>query len=193
MKFDDVIKERKSVRSFKSKKVSWKDILEAIDCANQAPFASNLNNLKYLIIEDQDKIEKIAELADQLWINEAQILVVAVSDEKKITNMHPDIGARYSAQQSGAAIENFLLKITDLGLSSCWVGSFDEKEIKRLLKISPSMTIEALLPVGYEKGDTARKKKAALENTIYWEEWDKTRREDLFKEPRERYSMDKSN
>ena len=53
MKFDDVVKERKSVRSFKPKRVAFGDLLEAIDCAMQGPFAGNMENLKFIIIEDE--------------------------------------------------------------------------------------------------------------------------------------------
>ena len=38
-------------------------------------------------------------------------------------------------QQAGAAIENFLLKITDLGLSTCWTGAFSDEQVKRILQI----------------------------------------------------------
>jgi nitroreductase len=183
MEFDKVVENRKSVRSFKTKKVEWRDILDAIDSANQAPFASNLNNLKYIIIEEQKTIDKLAELSEQLWINEAPSLVIVCSDEGNMKNLHGEIGRIYSRQQAGAAIENFLLKITEMGLSSCWVGSFDEASVKDLLEIPEKIHVEALLPIGYEKEKSPRKKKKSIESTIYWENWDTSKRPTFIKEP----------
>jgi nitroreductase len=185
MEFDTVIKKRASVRSFKSKVAPWDKVLDAIDAANQGPFAGNHNNLKFLIIEDQEKINKIAELSDQLWINDSGLLVLVCSEEKELENKYEERGRIYSRQQAGAAIVTFLLKIVDLGLSACWIGAYDDEKIKHLLQIPKGTNIEAIIPVGYEKEKTPKKKKRNLETTIYWETWFNSKRPDLFTEKKD--------
>ncbi len=182
MDLDSVIEKRHSARTFKNKKASWKSVLEAIDAAIKAPFADNRCHLKFLIIEDKKTIDKIAEFAKQLWINQSSILVLICSDDSNLENMHGERGRVYSRQQSGAAIENFLLKITDLGLSACWIGSYSDELIKELLKIPHHIQIEAIIPIGYEPGSSKRKRKPALENHLFWETWDQSKRPALFRE-----------
>ncbi|MDP3881727.1 MAG: nitroreductase family protein [Nanoarchaeota archaeon] len=189
MEFDSVIKKRKSVRSFKNKKASWKDVLEAIDSANQGPFANSNNNLKFIIIEEPDTINKLADECDQLWMNKAGMLVVVTSEDKHLEKMFGERGRIYSRQQAGAAISTFLLKIIDMGLASCWVGSYDDHEIRRLLKIPEDRLIEAILPIGYEKDKIEKKKKKSLESTIFWEKWDCTKRPEFFEEQKDYYSV----
>lgn len=189
MEFDSVIEKRKSVRSFKSKRPDWRSIIEAVDASCQGPFADGLNTLKFLIIEDPDKINKIAEFASQLWINQAPILVVVCSDDTNLENMHAERGRVYSRQQAGSAINTFLLKLTDLGINSCWVGSFTDELIKQFLKIPEHIQIEALIPVGYESGKSAKKKKKDLEHALFWEEWDNRKRPSLISEAPEPYSI----
>lgn len=189
MDLDSAINERKSVRSFKSKKPSWKDILEAVDSACKAPFADGRNNLKFLIVEESETIEKIAEFAEQSWISEAQTLVVVCSDDTNLENMHGDRGRVYSRQQAGAAIENFLLKLTDLGLASCWVGAFTDETIKQLLKIPSHIQVEALIPVGYESVKSKRKEKKELEHAIFWEFWDARRRPSYLADAKDELSL----
>ncbi|MBX4196316.1 nitroreductase family protein [Candidatus Pacearchaeota archaeon] len=183
MKFDEVIEKRKSVRSFKSTPASWKDVLEAIDAALQSPFAGNLNHLKFLIVENKETIEKIGEFAHQLWINEAGILVLALSDDTHLEHLYGHRGRVYSRQQAGAAIEHFLLKITDMGLASCWVGAYSDELIKQLLEIPAHIQIEAILPVGYEKGRNPKTPKRSLESALLWEKWNMKRRPELFPDP----------
>ncbi len=184
MDLDTVIKNRKSVRSFKSKIPDWRDILHAIDAASEAPFAGNHNNLRFLIIENTDTIKKISELAEQIWITESKILIVVCSDDKVLEDLYGERGRVYSRQQAGAAIENFLLKITDLGLAACWVGAYSDEKVRQLLKIPKHIQIEAIIPIGYESTTLKSKpRKKALENAIYWEEWDKDKRPTSFKEP----------
>jgi nitroreductase len=176
MELDTAIEKRMSTRKFKDKKVSWKKVIDAIYAANQAPFADNRNHLKFIIIESQEKIDKIAELSEQLWINETNLLVVVCSNDKNLEDMHGDRGRVYSRQQSGAAIENFLLKLTDLGLSSCWVGSYPDELVKQHLEIPGNIQIEAIIPIGYSAEKPVKKKKKALDSTIFWESWGNDRR-----------------
>lgn len=190
MEFDKVIETRKSVRSFRSKKAKWEDVLEAVDTARKSPFAGNQNYMKFIIIEKQTTIDRIAELANQLWINESGILVVVCSDDTHLENMYGERGRVYSRQQSGAAIENFLLKIADMGLSACWVGAYQDELIKQLLKIPEHMQLEAIIPIGYEKKKEERKEKKSLESVMFWEYWDNSKRPSLFQEDKDQFGSE---
>jgi nitroreductase len=47
-----------------------------------------------------------------------------------------------------------MLKITDLGLGSCWVGSFSPEKISELLNLEENIIPVALLPFGYISEDS---------------------------------------
>ena len=150
MDFDSVVRKRKSVRSFTNKKASWKQVLEAIDAALQGPFAGNNNHLNFLIVENKDVIKKISELCEQEWIAESGILIVVCSDDANLENIYDERGRVYSRQQAGAAVQSLMLKLTDLGLGSCWVGSYPDGDIRKVFDIPKHIQIEAIVPVGYE-------------------------------------------
>jgi nitroreductase len=191
MEIDELVKRRKSVRSFKKKKASWKDVLEAIDVAIQGPFAGNYNNLRFMIVEDKKTIMDIADLCEQDWISEVGILVLVCSDDSHLENTYGDRGRVYSRQQAGAAIYSFMLKLSDLGLGSCWVGSYNDGAIRDKLRIPTYIQIEAIVPVGFESGSKKKEQKKDLENVLYWEEWGKGKRPTPFDEGLEDYAPDK--
>ena len=182
MDFDKVIEKRRSVHNFKDKKINWKHVLEAIYAGSQTPLAGNISNMKFIIVEDEDIIQKIAKYTDQLWINQAQTVIIVCSEEKHLERMYGERGRIYCRQQAGAAIENVLLKLTDLGLSTCWVGAYNDNEVRFLLKIPKDINIEAIIPIGHEKGKISKKRKRDVENLIYWENWNKKRRSSLIKD-----------
>lgn len=182
MKFDDLLKERHCARSFKPKKVDFGDLIEAIDAALQGPFAGNLNNLKFLIVENEKTIKAVAKHANQTWINESKALILVCSDETHLVNQYGERGKDYSKQQAGAAINTVLLKLTDLGLSACWVGAFSYEIIKELLGIPDQIFIEAIIPVGYEKGKAKKPRKQDVETVLRWESWKEKKRPFIFKE-----------
>ena len=185
MDFDVVIRNRKSARKFKSKKPSWKDVLEAIDSAIQGPFAANQNNLKFLIVEDKKRIGEIASCCEQEWIADSDILVVVCSEDTNLENVFGERGRIYSRQQAGAAINTLCLKLIDLGIGSCWVGAYNDNSLKELLKIPEHIQIEAVIPLGYSENEPGKKNKRNLENVLYWEKWDMRRRQTVLEERKE--------
>jgi len=62
MEFDKLIKSRKSVKKFKDKKPDWRDIIECIDSARYAPMAGNDFTLKFILIDDKEKIQRLSKI-----------------------------------------------------------------------------------------------------------------------------------
>jgi len=172
MELDKAIKSRQSVRKFKSKKPNWRNIITAIDCARYAPMAGNNFTLKFIIVEDKEKIQKISDACQQDFVSQAQYLVVVCSNPSRTINSYGKQGETYFRQQAGAGIQNFILKLTELGLSTCWVGHFIESQIKRELKIPENVYVESVLPIGYEyEKPRTRKEKIDLDSILYFEKY----------------------
>jgi nitroreductase len=171
MQLDRAIDERHSVRKFSDSKVNWRKVIDAIYAASKAPLAGNLSTLRFIMVSDKEKIEKISNAADQDFLMNAKFIVVVCTDLENLKREFPKDAEKYSKQQTGAAIENFLLKITDLELASTWIGHFNEARIKRTLKIPENIIIEALIPVGKAKEPGKQRKKSDLDDILFFEEW----------------------
>lgn len=172
MKFDEIIEKRHSVRKFLKKKPSWRDITLAMNSARLAPCAGNISTIYFLVVSDEEKINKLADAANQDWIKQAFFVVVACSKDEKLTLSYGERGKTYARQQSGAALENFMLKLEELGLSTCWVGAFYDEDIRRILKIPEGVEIEAMFPIGYSGEKTKQKPKPDLSTMVYWNQWE---------------------
>jgi len=174
MDFEKVINQRASIRNYSNKKVDYDKIIGAIEAANLAPSPGSLPILKFIIIKDKEKIVKIAQACQQPFIKTAPILIVICSDAKNIDKMYYERAERYIKQHAGSAIENFLLKITDMKLASCWVGAFSDVTVKNILKIPNDIEVEAVLPIAYpsKTDNTKQKQKPDITNIIFFEEWE---------------------
>lgn len=174
MDLDKAIKERHSVRSFKTKnKATWREAVQAIDAANYAPLAGNIQTLKFILVSDEEKIKQLAVASQQAFVQDASHVIVVCSDLTFIDRAYGDRAERYARQQAGAAIQNLLLELTNLGVGSCWVGAFVDDNVKRAVGIPlDGVNVEAIIPIGYEmnKSKPARRKKA-LDNTLYFDTW----------------------
>lgn len=166
MELDKAIKSRKSTRRFSNKKPNWRDILECIDAMRYTPMAGNNFILKFILIDDKEKIQRISECAQQPFIAETDYVLVVYSNPSRTLNSFGEKGKIYSKQQAGAAIQNFLLKIEEKSLATCWIGHFVEEQIKDELKIPKTSNIEALFPIGYEFKRKKKERKIKLDNVL---------------------------
>lgn len=171
MELDKAIKERKSIRKFKDKKPNWREIIECIDVTRYSPMAGNNFTLKLILVDDKEKIQKLAEASQQSFVGQVKYIVVVCSDSSRLINSYGKRGEIYSRQQAGAAIENFLLKIEEKKLATCWIGYFVEEQVKRILKIPENIDVEALFPIGYEFKKEKPRKKIDLDNILYFNEY----------------------
>lgn len=171
MELKKAIELRHSARKFISKKPDWRDVVEAVDAANRAPSAGNLQSLRFILVSEPEKIAKLAEASGQDFVAQAYCVVVVCSDDKQTVVSYDERGQIYCRQQAGAAIENFLLRITDLGLASCWVGAFVDDIVRRTLEVPDGIHVEALLPVGYEAIKGKSRKKLDLDNFLFFDTW----------------------
>jgi len=172
MELNKAIHSRRSVKKFSSKKPDWRDIIEAIDSARYAPMAGGNCNLKFILVDDKEKIQKIADCCQQDFIKKVDFLVVMCSKSSRILNAYGEKGETYARQQAGAAIENFLLSIQDSGLATCWVGHFVENNVKTILAIPEDVNVEALFPIGYEfSKPKTRKEPIDLDNILYFNKY----------------------
>lgn len=177
MDFDKIISKRTSVTSFTSRVPSWKDAMLAIDAALQGPFAGNKNNLKFIIVESKNTINKLAKHAEQDWIADSRLAIVVLSDDSVLEDMYGERGRVYSRQQAGAAINTIILKLVDLGLASCWVGAYDDSLVRDALKVPNKFQVEAIIPIGYPTSKSPKKKrKVSLSAAVNWEEFGMIRR-----------------
>lgn len=172
MQLKEAIQARQSIKKFSDKKPDWRKIIHAIDSARYAPMAGNNFSVKFILVRDEKKIEELVKASQQDLVRTSYVIVV-VSDDEKVKKLYDERGKGYAKQQAGAAIQNILLSLTDLGLDACWVGHFYEQQIKSALEIPENMSVEALIPVGFRSKAFAHTKasKTELDNLLYFDEW----------------------
>lgn len=169
--FSNLVKSRRSVKKYKSKRPDWRVILDCIDSMRYAPMAGGNFSLKFVLVDDLDKIDKLSEACEQNFISSAQYVLVVCSDEKRTKTAYERRAEKYLRQQAGAAMQNFLLSISDAGLATCWVGHFYDDKIKQLLRIPEDVEVEAIFPIGYAYEKPKKKDLVNFDSVMYFNEY----------------------
>ncbi len=149
----EIFKKRHSVRNFKSNEVGLRTLEEILEAANSAPSAGNLKAREIIVVKDSETKKALAKAAlDQDFIAEAPVILVFFALPEKSGKKYGERGrGLYSIQDATISASFAWLQAVDLGLSACWVGAFDDEEVKEILKVSPDWQAIAILPLGYKK------------------------------------------
>ena len=86
----------------------------------------------------------------QTDLEEAPMVIVVCADEKRAAESYGVRGRTlYCLQDTAAAIQNILLTACSLGLGTCWIGAFEEAEVRKVINAPKDVRPVALIPVGY--------------------------------------------
>jgi nitroreductase len=78
---EEAIKQRRSIRHFKSDPVSKEMVLQMLEAARLAPSGSNRQPWRYVVVTDAEEKKKLRALCvDQAFIEEAPVVFVACAD-----------------------------------------------------------------------------------------------------------------
>jgi nitroreductase len=139
----EAIQKRKSARSYETKPVP-KEILEKLlEAARLSPSAKNLQPWHFIVVTEAEKRKALSKGLYAKFLSQTPAVIVLCGDEKA----SPD----WYVVDVALAGENMVIAATSEGLGTCWVGSFDEEQVKELLEIPKNLRVVALMAVGYAK------------------------------------------
>ena len=154
--FSDIVIDRRSVRDWQNSKIPNELFEELVECAKWAPSSCNNQPWHFIITNNPKKIGLLNQIKKQKFIEKAPYCILVLVNRN---NYGREESFNYfSGLDSGAAIQNLLLKAEEIGLGACWVNwnptSIDksnEKKVKEAFKIPEKLKIISIIPIGKPK------------------------------------------
>lgn len=161
------IERRRSVRAYSARTVPRELIIECVEAARHAPSACNVQPWRFLVIDEPDLRSRLARAAfsgiysSSRFAAAAPALVVLLSRfDWFVQGAGRQIqGTQYHLLDAGIAGEHFILRATELGLGTCWIGWYKRRAVRRVLRIPRSFRICAMMSVGWPADDLQLKEK----------------------------------
>jgi nitroreductase len=145
MKFDEIIRNRYSVREYQDKIVGEKLVNEILESCRVAPTAGCKNPVIVYVL-NADQITKLKE-ATQYTFGANNIFLICY--DNNISYKRTQDGTDFGIQDVAIITTHMMLKITELGLGSCWVGSFYPDKVSNIFNLPDNIIPGAILPFGY--------------------------------------------
>ena len=129
VEFEEIINTRRSIREYADRDVSDDDILKIIKAGMQAPGSRlGAEPWEFVVVKDKETLAKLGEIKPR--VTNAPVAIVLVA------NIERAFYKTVWQQDMGAACENMLLEVVNLGLGGLWNGVAPEEErMKKIGKI----------------------------------------------------------
>ncbi len=160
MDFIELVKRRKSVRSYDPAKKVPGEVLERIlEAGRLAPSATNSQPWEFLIVSSDDMLGKIRSCYKASWFQSAPHVLVVKGSRSTAWVRSAD---GYNALETDLtiAMDHMILAATFEGVSTCWIAAFDPERLSAVLNLAEDEEVFAITPLGYpeKEGEGTRPK-----------------------------------
>ncbi len=147
--FFTLLKKRRSIRAFKTERFPAEKLVKILEAANLAPSSGGLQTFEIYQVKSRELKDRLAVAAkDQIFLSEAPILLVFCANPSRSVERFGERSNLFSVQDATIAAAYSQLTVEVLGLSTTWVGNFDENKVSEILGLPAGHRPVAILPIG---------------------------------------------
>ena len=156
---------RRSTRKFEKIKIEdWK-VDKILAAADTAPTAGNFQGFEVFYIKNPKTKQALVEAANnQPYVNAPLVLVFCMDPSRVKLKFPPNILEKFSLQDATLAASYSQFAASGLGLSSIWIGMFDEEKVKSIL--GTDLRPSSILCIGYPDKKRPPKSRRKLKELI---------------------------
>ena len=169
MDFFDVVENRHSIRAFKDQEVGEEKLQKILAAVNSAPSAHNLQSYEIVLIRDKDQKNALSAASrNQSFVAEAPVVLVFCANPNRNTRDPSRGSSLYCIQDATIAAAYAQLAATALGLSSVWIGAFDDEAVSSVINASDTKPV-AIIPIGYPAEEPRKTERRSIDELVHEE------------------------
>ena len=164
MEFQELVKNRYSVRAYKSDDIPSDIIEKILESAILAPTAANRQSFKLYLIKTEKYKEELKNIYPREWFSQAPY-VVGICGIPEGNWIRRD-GRNYVDVDAAIVMDHLILSATDFGFGTCWIGAFNLDAAREFLKLPQNMEPIAFTPIGYPADKPGRKIRRSIDELV---------------------------
>ena len=158
--FDEVLKTRRSVRSYDAtKKITEAEVRTLLTAVQEAPSWANQQPTKYYVAIGKEKLEAVQNLVggNKDRIINAPVLIVSTYERGKSGffngNATNEIGDGWGAYDNGLSNCYLIMQARAMGFDTLIMGMRDSDGLRKEFNIPAEETVMAVIALGYRAGE----------------------------------------
>jgi nitroreductase len=173
--FQSLVKNRQSDRGYTDQSIEKEKLERILEAARIAPSACNAQPWKFIVVNDTDLKNKLADttsskiLGMNHFTKQAPVHIVIVLEGGNFNSKFGSVVKQKNLPliDIGIAAEHICLAAAAEGLGSCMIGWFDESAVKKMLDIPKSKRPILIITLGYPaKPEIREKRRKGIEQVV---------------------------
>lgn len=164
----EAIRKRYSCRAYQDRNIEREKLDTILEAARLAPSARNLQDWRFVVATEDETKRRVAEATNRPdAFAGAGAIIAACSNSDYVMRCGQAIGPIDVA----IALEHISLQATELGLGTCWIGSFEPQKVRQILRIPEDIAVIELMAVGYPADSKPKTKREPMEKIVSFQKW----------------------
>ena len=195
----DVIRTRRSVRVYKTGKVTDEQLETIFEAARWAPSGANTQPWEFVYTRDRKKMKRIREIYDNEWrtrkredpvhykglkkdyVGDVSVLVLVCGDARTprvyLTTRQPGDREKLFQASIANAVQQMMLAAASMKLGTVWVSVREEvePELRELFGVPPELRLLWIVPIGHARSWPKTKPRRPASGFVHREIYDKSK------------------
>ena len=152
MDFKDLIKARRSCRTFTEQQLTEEQTVALMRAALMSPSSHRTNGWQFVLVDDKEKLHALSACKEHgSGLIDGAPLAIVVCADSSVSDVW--------IEDASTAAMSILYQAEALGLGACWVqvrerqnseGRDSEEVVREILSISPQKRILCIIPIGHK-------------------------------------------
>jgi len=196
---DDLLKTirmRRSVRVYKSGKVTDRQLETILEAARWAPSGANTQPWEFVVTRDREKMKKVRQIYSEEWkrrkledpihykglkkdyVGDVSVLVLVCGDPRTmgvyLTTRQPGDREKLFQASVANAVEHLMLMAASMDLGTVWVSVREEVEadLRKLFNVPEPLRLLWVVPIGHPRVFPRARPRRELSASVHREGYD---------------------
>lgn len=169
MDFQELIRERYSVRAYTADAVDEAVLGRILEAGRLAPTAANRQAFGIVVTHTAGREEVLSRVYGRSWFTQAP-LVLAVCALPEKAWRHED-GTSMAMVDAAIVMDHLVLAAANEGLGTCWIAHFDKPAAREAFGLPYDVEPVVLTPLGHSADSPCPKKRKPLDELVHREQW----------------------
>ncbi|MCH6545535.1 MAG: nitroreductase family protein [Deltaproteobacteria bacterium] len=191
-----IIHKRRSVRVYKSGKVTDQQLETILEAARWAPSGANTQPWEFVVTRDREKMKKVRQIYSEEWkrrkledpihykglkkdyVGDVSVLVLVCGDPRTmgvyLTTRQPGDREKLFQASVANAVEHLMLMAASMGLGTVWVSVREEVEadLRTLFNVPEPLRLLWVVPIGHPRVFPRARTRRELSAFVHRESYD---------------------
>ena len=162
MQVQEAIQKRLSIRRYADAAIPAEHLDILFKALQLAASGNNYQNWEFVFVKDAEvKQRLVAACNNQVFVRNCAYFIAGVADP----------ALKWHMVDITIALTQFTLQAVELGYGTCWIGAFDEAQVKSVLNIPETKKVVICMTLGLPAGRHVARGRKAVEEFIYLDQF----------------------